>query len=543
MIKNAFLAYCLLYTQFAFSQTKGKGLNKPKLVIGLVIDQMRWDYLYRYYDLYSNTGFKRLLNEGFSCENTLIPYVPTYTAPGHSSIYTGSVPAINGIIGNDWYEKTLNKKVYCTADSTVAGVGSSSIASRMSPINLWTTTITDELKLSNNFKSKVVGIALKDRGSIFPVGHTANAAYWFDTSIAKWISSSYYMKNLPEWVNNFNDKKLPDLYLSRDWNTIMPLDKYTLSTSDNKGYERSLAGESSVTFPHQLSKISKDKYLAFEYTPFGNSLTFEFAKATLDNEKLGTNNVTDFIAISLSSTDLVGHWFGPNSIEIEDTYLRLDKELGEFLKHLDTKYGKDDYLLFLTADHGVAHVPGFMQENNLPAGVFSDGEITKEINELIEKKFNVKNTVQLVLNYQVYLNTIKIEKEGKVADEIIQAVIKFLKQKPYIVDAFENEKIANTTIPEQIKTRIINGYNPKRSGEIEFITRPQYFDYGAKGTTHGSWNPYDTHIPLLWFGWNIKKGTTNREIYMTDIAPTLAAMLKIQMPSGSVGKVIEEVIR
>ncbi len=481
------------------------------------------------------------MQEGFSCENTLIPYAPTYTAPGHTCIYTGSVPAIHGIVGNEWYDKNIGKRMYCTGDSTESTIGSTSTAGKMSPRNLWATTITDELRLSNNFKSKVIGIALKDRGSILPAGHTSNASYWYDPKEGLWITSSYYMSQLPEWLNKFNQRKWPDVYMGKDWNTLLPISKYDLSSADDKGYENSITGESGVTFPHKLSQITNDKYLAFEYTPFGNTYTLDLAKSAIENEKLGNNIFTDFLTISLSSTDYIGHSFGPNSVEIEDTYLRLDNDISTFLKFLDERLGKKNYLLFLTADHGVAHVPAFLREQKTPAGVYNDSTLAREIDELISAKFNVKNTVQLVLNYQVYLNIDKIEKEGKQPYEIKEAVIKYLKKKSYVVDAFETEKIAQQTLPHPIKDMLINGYNPKRSGDIGFILKPQYFSWPPKGSTHGAWNPYDAHIPLVWFGWNIKQGKTNREIYMTDIAPTVAAKLRIQMPSGSVGKVIEEV--
>ncbi|MBI3883925.1 MAG: alkaline phosphatase family protein, partial [Sphingobacteriales bacterium] len=331
---------------------------QPKLVVGLVIDQMRWDYLYRFNDLYTNDGFKRLLQQGFSCENTLIPYVPTYTAPGHTCIYTGSVPAIHGIVGNNWFDRTQNANMYCTEDSTVTTVGSNTKAGKMSPGNLWTTTITDELRLSNNFKSRVVGIALKDRGAILPAGHSANAAYWYDDKAGKWITSSHYIKQLPAWLDSFNAKALPDVYMQQDWNTLLPIEKYDLSSADNKPYEGNIKGENTPTFPHKLSLIGNDKYEAFKTTPFANTYTFDLAKATIQNEKLGaTNGITDFLAVSISSTDYIGHTFGPNSIEAEDTYLRLDRDIASFLQYLDGTIGKGNYLLFLTADHGVAHVP------------------------------------------------------------------------------------------------------------------------------------------------------------------------------------------
>ncbi len=518
--------------------------SNPKLIIGIVIDQMRWDYLYHFSELYGNDGFKRLLKQGFSCENTMIPYVPTYTAVGHSSIYTGSVPAIHGIVGNDWFEKSINKNMYCTQDSTVAGVGSATDwAGKMSPKNLWTTTITDELRLSNNFKSKVIGIALKDRGAILPAGHAANAAYWYDDKAGKWITSTYYMSNLPSWVNEFNAKALPDTYMSKDWNTLLPIEKYDLSTADDNAYETPIKAEKTVTFPHKLSTIGAEKYEAFKYTPFAASYTFDFAKSVVDNEKMGSNTVADFLTISISSTDYIGHWFGPNSIEIEDAYLRLDKDIASFLQYLDSKVGKNNYLLFLSADHGAAHVPQFLNDHKIPAGTFNEMTLKNELNTFVEQQFGLKNIIQQVQNYQVYIDKNEIKKSGKEVEDVQQAIIHFLQQKEYTVNAYETEELGEATLADPIKSRMINGYNYKRSGDIQFIPKPGYFDAWQKtGTSHGVWNPYDAHIPLLWFGKNIKPGKTNREVYMTDIAPTLAALLQIQMPNGCVGKVIGELV-
>jgi predicted AlkP superfamily pyrophosphatase or phosphodiesterase len=516
---------------------------KPKLVVGIVIDQMRWDYLYRFNQLYGSNGFKRLIGEGFSCDNTLIPYTPTYTAPGHTCIYTGSVPAIHGIVGNSWFDKSTNANVYCTDDSTVSTVGNTSDAGKMSPENMLVTTITDELRLSNNFKSKVIGLALKDRGAILPAGHSANAAYWYDDKGGKWISSTYYMKDVPAWVKDFNAKDMVASYMSKDWNTLLPIAQYDLSTPDNEPYENAISGETTVTFPHRLSSITTGKYSSFRTTPFANTFTFDFAKQAIENEKLGSNTVPDFLTVSISSTDYIGHSFGPNSIEAEDTYLRLDKDIADFLSYLDQKMGKGNYLIFLTADHGVAHVPGFLAEHKIPGGTVSDKEITKEINQAVEAASGIKNVVQSVQNYQVYLNFNEIEKQGKDKAAIVNIVIKTLQLKPSVINVFEINKLMQTVIPEPQKEMMVNGYNPKRSGDIQFTFKPGYFDGGSKGTTHGLWNPYDAHIPLLFYGWNIKPGKTNRETHMTDIAATVAALLQIQMPSGCVGKVITEVTK
>lgn len=543
VITAGFLIICMNQAHAQIKPTLQSKSARPKLVVGLVIDQMRWDYLYRFANMYGSGGFKRLLSQGFSYENTVIPYTPTYTAAGHACVYTGSVPAITGIMGNNWFDKKTNANVYCTDDSTVTTVGSNSRAGKMSPRNMWTTTVTDELRLSNNFKSKVIGISLKDRGAILPAGHSGNAAYWFDDAVGKFISSSFYMNQLPGWVNTFNNNHLPGTYMSKDWNTLYPLDKYVLSTADNKPYESSVFGETSPVFPHRLSAIKVGVNASFRNTPFATTYSFDFARATIENEKLGAGEVTDFLALSISSTDYIGHAFGPNSVEIEDTYYRLDKDLGDFLEYLDKQVGKGNYLIFLTADHGVAHIPSFLQEHNLPGGVFDDFAILKEINASLLSTFGVANVITSSQNYQFYINNNEVERSGKNLAQVNKFIIDALKAKPFIINAFETARLNETTLPHTQKEMMINGYNPVRSGDIMFTVKPGYFDGGPKGTTHGLWNPYDTHIPNIWFGWKIQPGKSYRETQMTDIAPTVAAMLRIQMPNGSVGKVLEEIVK
>jgi predicted AlkP superfamily pyrophosphatase or phosphodiesterase len=517
--------------------------SQPKLVIGLVVDQMRWDYLYKFKKLYGKGGFNRIMNQGFSCDNTMITHLPTYTAVGHTGIYTGSVPAIHGIVGNNWIDRASGKNIYCTDDSTVTGVGSNNDAGKMSPRNMLTTTVSDQLRLSNNFKSKVIGISLKDRGAILPAGHSANAAYWFDDKEGKWITSTYYMESLPSWVYNFNDKKMPDSLLAKGWNVIMPIKDYDLSTDDKESYEGKIPGINQNNFPYNTNSLGDKKYKAFKYTPFGNTYTLKFAESAIENEKMGKGSVTDFLAVSLSSTDYIGHVFAPNSVEIEDTYLRLDNDITEFLNYLDKTIGAGNYLFFLTADHGVAHNPEFMKENKMPAGNYDDNELVKALNDTLKSMSINVPQVMAIENSQVYFNDNDelIKANGK---EIIKSiVVSLLGKKSFISQAFDIEKVSATTLPAVIVEMVKNSYYPKRSGDVMFIPNPGYLDGSKTGTTHGLWNPYDAHIPLVWYGWNIKSGRTHREVHMTDIAATLSALLDIQMPNGCVGKVIEEVVK
>ena len=374
-------------------------LKRPKLVVGLVVDQMRWDYLYRYYDLYqSNGGFKRLLSQGFSCENASVPYIPSFTACGHASIYTGSVPAIDGITGNDWWDYDLSKEMYCSEDDSVRTIGSATQAGQMSPRNLLVTTIGDELHLANNFHSKVIGIALKDRSAIFPAGHSANAAYWYDDKTGDWITSSYYMNDLPQWVKDLNQKKLVNNYYQQNWNTLYPIDQYVQSAGDVEPYEYRPFGKTG--FPYNLQQFVDKNYEILAVTPYGNSFTFDMAKAAINGEHLGKDSSTDLLAISLSTPDYIGHTFGPNSVEAEDDFLRLDKDIGAFLDYLDQQIGKGQYLLFLTADHGVVQVPAFLKEHKIPAGNVDDEKITNQLNALLKNKFNGDKLVIGIINNQ-----------------------------------------------------------------------------------------------------------------------------------------------
>ena len=520
-------------------------VNRPKLVVGIVIDQMRWDYLYRFNDRYAaDGGFKRLLNQGFSCENTMIPYVPTITACGHTCIYTGSVPAIHGIVGNGWFDPQKMRSVYCTEDSLVSTVGAEAgLPGAMSPRNMQVTTICDELNLATNFKSKVIGIAIKDRGGILPAGHSANAAYWYDSRNGKWITSTYYMKELPKWVQDFNAQKQIDKYYGMGWNTLYPINTYVQSTADEKPYEGVPFGAEQKGFPYDLKKFANTNYGVIASTPYGNTLTVEMAKAALTNEQLGADNVTDILALSFSSPDYIGHTFGPNSVELEDNYLRLDKDLGGFFKFLDEKVGKGQYLVFLSADHAVAHVPGFMKEHKLPGGLAPSGRWTQDLSKILNEQFGSTRLIIGNYNHQLYLNHPLIDSLKLDEAAIRKTIVKYLSRQPEVSRVFELDKLMEVSLPARLRDMVANGYNQHLSGDIEVILQSGYMEGAATGTTHSAWQPYDAHIPLLFYGWHITPGKTNRETYMTDIAPTLAALLRIQMPSGNVGAVIQEVAK
>ncbi len=463
-------------------------VERPKLVVGLVVDQMRWDYLYYYYDKFGDGGLKRLLNEGYSFENTLINYVPTVTAIGHSSIYTGTTPNIHGIAGNNFFVD--DKEVYCCSDNSVQGVGSSNSDAQMSPFRMRSTTIGDVLKIATDFKSKVIGVALKDRASILPAGHSADGAYWWDTKAGHFVTSTYYMNELPEWVKKFNKE-----------NHTKP--NFDIKTSN-----------------------------------LGVTMTFKMAAAALQNEQLGKRDVTDMLAVSISSTDAIGHTYSTRGKENYEVYMQLDKDLTDFLNLLDKEVGKGNYLLFLSADHGAAHNYNYMKRNKIPAGAWEGSKVVKELNTYLQGKLGV-SPVMAADNYQLFINDSTVAASGHTMQEVKDVAIDYLKKDPQYIYVVDNEKITEASIPQRIKDMIINGYDRLRSGEISVGTRPGYFhaknseDY--IGTQHGQWNPYDAHIPFVMMGWHVPHGATSSPTHIVDIAPTVCEMLHIQMPNGCLG--------
>lgn len=464
-------------------------IQRPKLVVGIVVDQMRWDYLYYYYSQFQSNGLRRLVDNGFSFDNCLIPYVPTVTAIGHSSIYTGSVPALTGIAGNNFYIN--GKATYCCQDDSVRSVGSNSKEGQMSPRNLLASGIGDVLKIATDYKAKVIGVALKDRAAILPAGHAADAAYWWDSSAGHFVSSTYYMNKLPQWVIDTNKK---------------------IGTKPGTNVKTSVSG------------VTK---------------TFQMAEAALENEQMGKDSVTDLLAISVSSTDAIGHEYGTRGKENHDVYMELDRQLANFLNVLDKEVGKGNYLVFLTADHGAAHNPNVMKKHHMPAGGLELWENIKPIESQLEKEFGFAPVIKDENAGKIYLNHDGIDKAGKNLEEVKDRVCELLEQNGNILYAVDYDKVLTTSIPLPIREMIVNGYNKKRSGDIFYVPRAGWEnvsdDADYLGTTHGEWNPYDAHIPFLLYGWNIGHGETSKAVHMTDIAPTVCAMLHIQMPNSCVG--------
>jgi len=542
-VKKLYFLLLIFAAQFSFAQTAKKTpTSKPKLVVGIVVDQMRSDYIYRYWDRYGNGGFKKLVNNGFYLRNAHYNYVPTVTGPGHASIFTGTTPRVHGIIANDWYDKVSDKELYCVKDENVKPVGTDVKSRRRSPVHLLSTTIGDELKLNSNGKSKVFGIALKDRSAIFPAGHSANAAFWYDDSTGYFISSSWYVNELPAWLNEFNAKQLPNTYLQKGWNTLKPIDTYTNSMADNNKYEKAPNKKDTPTFPYEYSNYLKPgMYGMLKETPYGNTITKDMAIACLKNEKLGKDEFTDLLTVSFSSPDIIGHEYGPRSVEIEDVYLRLDLELEELLKTLDAEIGANNYVLFLTADHGAAEVPNYLKDNKIPADYFDENKLEKQLREYFLKTFNDEKILIGCFNQQVFLDEDRLDKINK--QYVEQKLCDYLVTVDAIAEAYPSSVLKNGSFNgRDPKALIQNGYNHQRSGNVAYELKPGWIDYKKTGTTHGASYSYDTHVPVIFYGNGIEKGSSLNYYKITQIAPTISDLIKINYPNGCMDDPIEKVL-
>ncbi len=512
---------------------------EPKLVVGIVIDQMRYDYLYRFESLYGNEGFKKIIKDGTNFTFAHFNYVPTYTGPGHSCIYTGTTPYFNGIISNDWYDKVTKKKVYCVEDKSVNTLGANDKNGKMSPRRLLSTTITDQLKLATNGKAKVISISLKDRAAIMIGGHMADAAYWYDPDTGNYITSTYYMKQLPEWVADFNNKKLADKYLAMSWNLSYPLDEYVRTLPDAEIFERDVFSEGKTTFPHTFKNVPMEKrYDVLRTTPFANDLQFDFIKAAIKNEKLGGHNNTDFLAISFCASDYVGHDYGPNSVEVEDLYVKIDSLLADMINFLDNSVGKGKYILFLTADHAVAPSPDFEIEKKIPGGWFNPRIVKDSLFSFTEREYHKKSLIENFSNLQIYFNRKVVKELNLNLDDLENVYANYLRDNfPVITQIFKRANLEKQIAGRTNHNFLLNGFNPVRSGDLLFGLQPGYIfeKAGEVATSHGTLYSYDTHVPLLFYGWHIPSQTVNTPVYTVDIAPTIADLLKIQEPSACIG--------
>lgn len=542
-MKYLFTFFAIIFiTNLSFCQDNS---DNPKLVIGIVVDQMRYDYLTRFEYRFGEGGFKRMMNEGFNCKNNHFNYVPTYTGPGHASIFTGTTPKYHGVISNNWYDKDIKQAVYCAGDDSVASVGTEDVSGQMSPHRMKTTSFADENRLFTQMRGKSIGISLKDRGAILPAGHSANAAYWFQGKLeGKFITSTYYMAELPNWVKAYNNGGSVAKYM-KEWNTLYDIKTYTESGDDVNDFESGFRGKETASFPYDLKTLSMENggFDILKTTPYGNSIVTDFAIAAIDGEGLGKDNITDVLTVSYSSTDYVGHNFGANSKEIQDTYLRLDQDLKRLFEALDTKVGKGEYTVFLTADHGAVHVPAYLQSVKIPADYVNSNYEKQMFNNFMFNNYKSTELIENVSNNQIFLNHAKLKELNLNLSEVQNAIVHEIIKYKSIDKAYSSSVFLTTSFTTGIEELLQNGFNQKRSGDVVYVDNPATISYSRTGSTHGSGFNYDTHIPLLFYGKGINKGSTYQKTKIVDIAPTISALLGISFPNGNTGNPIEAVLK
>jgi predicted AlkP superfamily pyrophosphatase or phosphodiesterase len=515
--------------------------TQTRLVVGIVIDQFRYDYLTRFESLFGEGGFKRLLNKGAVFANANYIHTPTYTACGHATFMSGTTPALNGIIGNEWFDRDTGKRVTSVSDASVKLLGGREGAGGMSPSRMISSTLGDQLKLASIGQSKVIGISLKDRSAILPAGKRPDAAYWYDSNTGNLVSSTYYFNDLPEWVKKFNREQRPDRFFGKRWEKLLPESAYRLSDADDPPYEKSSQGNK---FPHAIAGGEEAPgprfFNRFEYTPFANDYLADFARAAIENEKLGTDDITDLLTISFSSNDLVGHAYGPYSQEVQDITLRTDRTLAEFFNYLDRKIGLEHVMIVLTADHGVAPVPE--QVRNLGyGGRLQANAVTEAIEAALDKRFENETWILNFVNGNIYLDESVIERRKLVTTEVEQIACRAVTKIAGIGECFTSSQIVAGSLPAtMIASSVSNGFYPRRNGNLVIVPQPFYFFGETLGTTHGTPYSYDTHVPVIFHGAGITPGTYYQAVSPADIAPTLAVLLRIDPPSNSIGRILSE---
>jgi len=521
---------------------------KPKLVLVIVVDQFRYDYLERFGDLFGEYGFKLVTKRGALFTNANYDYVPTFTACGHAAIFSGSIPSQNGIVGNAWFDRESGKVRIMVADDaahTVTSDGPSARGGAASPRTLIGTTIGDQMRLSNNLQSKVFTASLKDRAAVLPGGQHPNGAYWFNEASGGFVSSDYYAKELPAWVRSFSANVKADKYFGMKWDRILPAEAYKRAQPENLSLQKSALGG---RFPYAVTggedKPGQKFYTAFEITPFASEYLANFCMAAVGAESLGADEYPDLLSISFSSPDLTGHYYGPDSAEIEDTYIRLDRVIADLLGFIDGRIGLANTIVVVTGDHGVAPVPEYAHSNGFDAARMSGREVVDAVNKALGARFGEGKWVQNFINDQLYLDQKLIADKKVDAAEAERVAGETALTLAGVVNYFTRTQLVGGRMPDgPIARRVANGFNRERSGDVWLITKPFYFfSEGDLPTTHGSPYNYDTHVPVVLFGAGVKPGRYNDACSPSDIAPTLAALLGIEPPSNRTGRVLTEAL-
>lgn len=519
--------------------------EKPKLIVQVVVSQMRFDYLNRYWDKFGDNGFKQLVNEGTYCRNARYNYLLTQAYPGLATIATGANPSVHGIISDKWYNRNTGNQVEATADEKVNTIGGSFFSGKHSAKNLVTSTFGDELKL-NNANSKVISIALDAGSAILLGGHSAKGMYWFDTEKGLWVSSSYYTDALPAWIDTFNRKEFAKLYTEREWKALQPIQNYeeadtaaVKSVEKKKNLMEKLKGmvDGIIGKPQP-----KTDYKALLENPYGNLLTKDLAIAAIVGEKLGTDESTDLLCITFSTNRFIGGKFGPHSIEMEDTYLRLDRELAHFLEFINSTVGKENCLFVLTSDQGVASTPDYLEKSKIPGSYFDPKKAMILLGSYLNALYGQGNWITGYHDKQIYLNRKLIEDSNLNLADFQQKVADFMLEFSGVANSSTAHNLQNGNFANGIMVKFQNSYNQRRSGDVIINLEPGWVERNGNITSANSPYDYDSHVPLIFYGWKAKRKSVLTPVYINDIAPTLSILLGITWPNGATGTPIKEML-
>ena len=519
--------------------------EKPKLIVGIVISQMRQDYISRYWNKFGEDGIKKLINRGTYCKNTQFNYLFSDEGVGHATIATGTNPCHHGIVSDQWYNHLKERIITNIEDDNAETVGGNYASGKMSPANLLCTTYGDELKLSNNFKSKIIGISYDPSAAILSTGHSADAAYWFDVKTGGWITSNYYMDSLPAWVAQFNQKGFADVYVEQEWSTLLPISEYSESLPDKNGYEEGLREQ--TTFPYDLKELNKkykkkDKYSILNYTPYGNNYTKDFVVSAIVEEGLGADQYTDILVIGFSAIENIGNLYGPHSVEVQDAMLRLDKDIAHLLGFIDETVGKENTLIYLTAEHGVAYNPKYLADNKIPVGYFDPRSSYMLLNSYMKNKYGRGDWVKSFHSQQIYLNRLLIEDADLNLVEVQNDVADFMLQFHGVANTITANTLQTTNFTDGIFYKVQNSFHQKRSGDILINLKAGWVEKDGGSTNHNSSYNYDSRVPLIWYGWKIGRKSITRPVDLTDIAPTISNFLEISYPNAATGVPIIELM-
>jgi len=509
--------------------------EEPKLVVALLVDQLRYDYLDRFHDQFPEGGFRLLTDQGAFLTFAQYNYSPTVTGPGHATFLSGAPPAVHGIIGNDWFDLRTRKMLNCVSDPAAEGVGGTEGEGQRSPRNFIGSNFADEMRL--RFHSKVVGISLKDRGAILPAGKKPAGAYWFDSTSGNFITSTYYRPELPAWVREFNERKRPAAFVGQTWKRL--LDPAAYHWPDQAVGEGVMPREKKPVFDHIVHPSPTDGFETIVPTPFGDELVTEFALAALAGENLGAGPQPDLLTVSFSSLDAAGHRFGPYSQEVQDMMLRLDRQLALFFAALDKKIGLKNVTIVLTADHGVAPTPEFAAEQGLEGERVDMGPLMEELRTRLTERFGPGGILLTPrpVDGNLYFDHAALRIRNIEAETVAVLIREWALSTGKYQAAYTRAQLLDGRAPGMIGQRVLNGYHPERSGDVVLVFKPYILGVSVKsGTTHGSPFGYDTHVPVLFYGPAFKRGRYAGEFFITDIVPTLCAALRVSVPPGSIGK-------